>query len=65
MKMEKYKRYNFSLTPTISKEINLISLLPREFRCSRSDVIKGAIKAFLDLPEEKQIEYLKTIHFKN
>jgi len=63
--MEKYKRYNFSLTPSVSKDIDIISLLPRDFRSSRSDVIKAAIKAFQDLPEEKQIEYLKKIHFKN
>jgi len=62
--MEKYKRYNFSLTPKISKNIDIISLLPRDFRCSRSDVIKAAIIAFQDLPENKQIEYLKKIHLK-
>lgn len=63
--MEKYKRYNFSLTPSISKKINNISLLPRDFRCSRSGVIKATIIAFQDLPEKKQIEYLKKIHLKN
>ncbi len=63
--MKKYKRYNFSLTEDISKEINKLSLLSRNFRCNRSDVIKASISAFKALSEKEQLKYLESISINN
>lgn len=38
-----YKRVTFSLSDDIDQEIDRLSLIPREFRASRSDVIRTAI----------------------
>lgn len=57
----KFKRYNFSLTKPISKDIDCISLLPRDFKCSRSDVVKASILVFKSLSEADQIEALRKI----
>lgn len=56
-----FKRFNFSLTEDVSKDIDLISLLPRDFRCSRSDVIKAAILSFKKLSPDQQIHLLKSV----
>jgi len=57
----KFKRYNFSLTEPVSKDIDDISLYPRDFKCSRSDVIKAAISSFKALPKSEQIKLLKRV----
>jgi hypothetical protein len=51
----------FSLTAEVSKEIDRLALTPRNFRASRSDVVKAAVALFASLPEEDQIEKLKAI----
>jgi Arc/MetJ-type ribon-helix-helix transcriptional regulator len=56
-----FKRYNFSLTESISRDIDEISLLSRDFRCSRSDAVKAAIKAFKELPPETQLLQLRSV----
>ncbi len=56
-----FERYTFSLTPDVSNEIDRISLIPRDFRASRSDVIKAAISAFSALPLEEQIKSLRQV----
>lgn len=58
---QKFKRYNFSLTEQVSTSIDQLSLAPREFRSTRSDVIKAAISVFSRLPEKEQIEELRKI----
>lgn len=59
MSQAKFKRYNFSLTELVSQDIDEISLYPRDFKCSRSDVIKAAIASFKSLPKSEQIQLLK------
>lgn len=54
----KFERCMFSLTAEVSAEIERLSLVPREFRASRSDVVKAAIAAFTELPEAEQIKWL-------
>ena len=56
----KFKRYNFSLTQAVSNDIDNISLIPRNFRCNRSDVIKAAITSFKKLSEKQKIELLQS-----
>jgi len=57
----KFERCTFSLTAEISKEIDRLSLVPRDFRASRSDVIKAAVAAFAALPEAEQIAQLTQV----
>lgn len=56
-----YERCMFSLTSEVSKEIDRLSLVPRDFRASRSDVVKAAIAAFAALPEAEQLKQLKQL----
>lgn len=61
MSQAKFKRFNFSLTEPVSKDIDDLSLLPRDFKCSRSDVVKASILSFKNLAEVDQIEALRKI----
>ena len=61
MSQAKFKRFNFSLTNLVSKDIDEISLLPRDFKCSRSDVLKAAIFSFKELSEKEQVENLRKV----
>lgn len=61
MNQAKFKRYNFSLTDDVSRDIDSISLLPRDFKCSRSDVVKAAICSLKNLSEQEKISILKEI----
>lgn len=56
-----FERCMFSLTHEVSKEIDRLSLVPRDFRASRSDVVKAAIAAFAALPETEQLKQLKQL----
>lgn len=53
-----FERCMFSLTNEVSREIDRLSLVPRDFRASRSDVVKAAIAAFAALPESEQVKQL-------
>ena len=61
MSKAKFKRFNFSLTDHVSRDIDDISLLPRDFKCSRSDVLKAAILSFKELSKADQIEILRRV----
>jgi hypothetical protein len=56
-----FQRYTFSLTADVSEKIDQISLIPRQFRSSRSDVIKAAIELLVGLPESDVIAALDKI----
>ena len=56
-----FERYNFSLNPDISKDIDDISYLPSDFRVNRSDVLKAAILLLKSQSKEEIIEQLKKI----
>lgn len=49
-----FKRLTFSLDDDIDKEINELSLIPRSFRATRSDVVRAAI-ALLRAQGESEI----------
>lgn len=61
MTQAKFKRLNFSLTEQVSKDINDISFLPNDFKCSRSDVVKAALLSFKKLSEEEKITVLREV----
>ncbi|WP_413664014.1 hypothetical protein ACG1BZ_00845 [Microbulbifer sp. CNSA002] len=61
MSQAKFKRFNFSLTDPVSKDIDDISFLPRDFKCSRSDVLKAAILSFKGLSKSEQIKILRKV----
>ncbi len=54
-----FQRKNFSLTETVSDEIDRLSLIPREFRSSRSDVVKAAVELLSTQPDSVIVEMLK------
>lgn len=56
-----FQRYTFSLTADVSEKIDQISLIPRQFRASRSDVIKAAIELLIHLPESEVIAALAKV----
>lgn len=53
-----FKRVTFSLTDSISEEIDRLSLIPRGFRASRSDVVRAGIAALAAMTEEQIVELL-------
>lgn len=50
-----FERYTFSLTRSTSNEIDRLSLVPRGFRASRSDIVKAGIEALSQLSEAELI----------
>lgn len=53
-----FKRVTFSLTNQISEEIDRLSLIPRGFRASRSDVVRAGVAALAAMTEEQIVELL-------
>lgn len=60
-KTSHFIRCIFSLNEEVSREIDEISYLPKNFRAGRSDVIKAALLALKSMPEDKIIEYLQSV----
>ncbi len=54
-----FERYTFSLNPTVSAAIDTISLVPRDFKVNRSEVVRVAIEYLSNLPESQLIEVLQ------
>lgn len=52
------KRVTFSLTDQISEEIDRLSLIPRGFRASRSDVVRAGVAALAAMSEEQLVAFL-------
>jgi hypothetical protein len=56
----KFKRVTFSLDEDIDDKINALSLVPRGFRATRSDVVRAAVELLSSHPDvEKLIEKAK------
>ena len=60
-KTSRFVRCIFSLNEEISKEIDRLSFLPTNFRAGRSDVVKAALNALQEMPEERIIQYLQSV----
>ena len=56
-----FKRVTFSLTDQISEEIDRLSLIPRGFRVSRSDVVRAGVAALAAMPEEQLVALLDKV----
>ena len=56
-----YKTYTFSLTEAVSMDIDKLSFMPKDFRASRSDIVKAGIETLKRLPEDQLIELIKEI----
>lgn len=61
IKGRSYKTYTFSLTEAVSTDIDNLSFIPKDFRASRSDIVKAGIQTLKRLPEEQLIELLKEL----
>lgn len=56
-----YKRVTFSLTDELDKEIDRLSLIPRGFRASKSDVVRAAVALLSDQSEEEISRLLHSV----
>ena len=60
-KVRVYERYTFSLTPEVSADIDKLTLVSREFRVSRSEVVKAGVEALKGLSREQLVEVLRKV----
>lgn len=56
-----FKRVTFSLTDQISEEIDRLSLVPRGFRATRSDVVRAGVAALSAMTEEQVVALLDKV----
>ncbi len=56
-----FKRVTFSLTDQISEEIDRLSLIPRSFRATRSDVVRAGVAALSAMSEEQVVALLEAV----
>lgn len=54
-----YVRTTFSLSKTVNKQIDKLSLAPRHFRASRSDVVRAGVMALLELERAELLAILE------
>lgn len=59
-----YKRVTFSLTDELDKEIDRLSLIPRGFRASKSDVIRAAVALLSEQGEDEISRLLQAVQQK-
>ncbi|NWA11935.1 ribbon-helix-helix domain-containing protein [Pseudomonas gingeri] len=57
----KSKRVNFSLDDSIDKQIDKLSMMPRNFKASRSDVIRAGVQLLLSMPRADVIAKLREV----
>ncbi len=60
-RMRVYERYTFSLTPEVSRDIDKLTLASREFRVSRSEVVKAGVEALKGFSREQLAEVLRKV----
>lgn len=51
----------FSLTEAVNKDIDQLSLAPRSFKATRSDIIRAGVMALKALPEQELIDLLARV----
>lgn len=59
-----YKRVTFSLTDDLDKEIDRLSLIPRGFRASKSDVVRAAVALLGGQSDEEISRLLQSVQVK-
>ena len=60
-RQKKFERYTFSLTPEVNKDIEAFTLVPREFKINRSEVVRAGIGLLKSLPEDELLEALRKV----
>ncbi len=60
-RQKKFERYTFSLTPEVSKDIDTLALVPREFKVNRSEVVKAGIELLKSLPDDELVKALRKV----
>lgn len=58
-KAKVFKRLNFSLDDSVDREIERLSLIPRTFRATRSDVVRAGIAALSAMSNEQITELME------
>lgn len=58
----KYKRVTLSLDEQVNAELDRLSLLPRDFKASRSDVVKAAVALLASHSDTDVIEMLRGLN---
>ena len=61
VKTASYKRVNLSLDEMVDAELDRLSLLPRDFKASRSDVVKAAVALLVAQADTDIIEMLRNL----
>lgn len=56
-----YKRVNLSLDDQVDAELDRLSLLPRDFKSSRSDVVKAAVALLATHSDAEVIDMLRNL----
>jgi hypothetical protein len=51
----------FSLTDTVNKDIDRLSLAPRSFKATRSDIVRAGVAVLKAMPEHELVELLARI----
>ncbi len=54
-----FKRLNFSLDDSVDREIERLSLIPRTFRATRSDVVRAGVAALSVMSDEQIAELME------
>lgn len=63
-KLKVYKRLNFSLDDLVDQEIERLSLIPRTFRATRSDVVRAGIAALSAMSNKEIAELMEKVRDK-
>ena len=56
-----HKSYMFSLSEPVSNDIDKISLKPRDFKVSRSEVVKAGVEILKSLSKDELMEILRRV----
>lgn len=56
-----FKRTNFSLSSEVNQQIDQLSLVPRTFKVSRSDVVRAGVAALRAMSEKELVELLAKV----
>lgn len=51
----------FSLTEAVNRDIDQLSLAPRSFKATRSDIIRAGVAALKAMPEQELIDLLARV----
>lgn len=56
-----FVRTTFSLSKEVNKQIDKISLYPRSFKCTRSDVVRAGVVALMSMERQALVQLLEQV----